>query len=85
MVVHLTIDTSGEQPNNLLTVPNFAFVIKQKQLPLYCESVGEPLEADMPTFRGQQLILSITNILLHSNEVMLSQPRESDSIYQVGA
>ena len=39
MVIHLTVDPSGEESNNLLGLPDVALVIEQKQLSLYFQSV----------------------------------------------
>lgn len=36
MVVYLTVDTPGEQSNDLLALPNIAFIVKQKQPSLCC-------------------------------------------------
>ena len=39
MMIHLTINSSGEESNNLLGLPDVAFVIEQKQLFLCLQSV----------------------------------------------
>ena len=39
MMVHLTVDSSREESNNLLGLPDVAFVIEQKQFSLCCQSV----------------------------------------------
>ena len=55
IVVPLTIDTSREKSDNLLGLPNVAFVIEQKQLSLCCVLVRNPhMAVTIPfTFRRQ--------------------------------
>ena len=44
MVVYLTVDTPGEQSNDLLALPNIALIVNQKQPSFCCLLVWEEID-----------------------------------------